>query len=490
MKHFGFMACVLALGGVLACSGQKIQAVQPQMVATKGPLDFGNVPVLNAKSLPFNVQNQGRAPLTIKALALATGTDPAFTISGELPPTVAAGATETVNVVFTPPAEAPATGTLHLETDDPTTTTLDIQLTGTGSTKASIAVHPTAHPAATSVDFGRVGEGQVQLAGVDIVSSGTADLIVDGLTLSGDTDITFQSSARTPVTVPSGQTLTLQMEFAPPEGAPTPSNTTLTVHSTDPDHQTMTLPLTGTVNRAPIAQIADPGPLSPGQTVQLDGSASNDPDGDNPIAFLDDNGGPGWTLARAPVNSQAVVTPGDQAKPSVTLDLPGQYVVRLVVTDATGLETLHPAERTLVAKPAQALVVELVWDNPDTDLDLHFLPHGAQLDGPEDCWANNKTPAFPNATDGGPILARDALDHFGPEEMTWASPATGTYDIDVDFYSNHGSATPATTATVRVYVFGEVVAEYSRQIPDQGHVWSAATIDWPGGTVTKIDTLQ
>ena len=351
-------------------------------------------------------------------------------------------------------------------------------------------MHPTAHPDAGSVDFGRVGEGQLQLAGVDIVSSGTADLIVDGLTLSGDTDIVFQSSARTPVTVPVGQTLTLQMEFAPPEGAPTPSNTTLTVHSTDPDHQTVTLPLTGTVNRAPIASIADPGPLAPGQTVQLDGSASNDPDGDNPIAFLDSNGGPGWILSRAPVNSQAVVTPGDQAQPSVTLDLPGQYVVRLVVTDKTGLQTLHPAEKTLVAKPAQALVVELVWDNPDTDLDLHFLPHGAQLDGPEDCWANNKVPTVPNATDGGPILARDALDHFGPEEMTWATPVAGTYDVDVDFYSNHGSATPATTATVRVYVFGEVVAEYSRQIPDQGHVWSAATVDWPGGTVTEINTLQ
>ena len=487
------LAATLALAALAlcACSGNHVQAVQPQLQAPAA-LDFGTVPVLNAASLAFTVNNQGRAPLEVRSLALASGSSSTFVIQGALPAQIEGGGNATVQVVFTPTAEQPETGTLHLETNDPTTPNLDVPLTGVGSTHAVIAVSPTAHPHDTSIDFGRVGEGQVQLAGVDIESSGTAALIVDGLSIQGASDIAFQSSARTPVTIPSGQTVTLQLAYAPPEGAPAQADATLTIHSTDPAHQTVTLPLHGTVNRAPLAAIADPGPLAPGQVVPLDGSASADPDGDDPIAFANAQGDPGWTLIRAPINSQAAVSPGDQAQPQVTLDLPGEYVVRLVVTDAAGLQTLHPAQRTLLAKPSQALVVELVWDNPDTDLDLHFLPHGAALNGAQDCWANDKSPDLGVAGDPSddPVLARDALDHFGPEEMTYASPAAGTYDVDAVFYADHGSTTPATTATVRIYVYGEVVSETSRRIPTAGQVWRAATIDWPSGAVTAVDQLQ
>lgn len=483
---------MLALAALLlsACGGKKVQSVQPQLQATPGPLDFGAVPVLNHKAIPFEVQDLGRAPLTIKKISITSGA--AFTIAGDLPAQLAAGEKQKVDVVFTPTAEQAEQGTLELETDDPTTPKLDVALKGVGSTKAAIAVEATGHPGQQSLDFGRVGEGQIALASVDIKSEGTADLIVDGLSIDGDPDIRFQSSSKTPVTVPVGQTLTLQLAFAPPEGATSPASATLTVHSTDPAHQTVTVPLTGTVNRAPIAEIADPGPLAPGQVVQLDGSSSHDPDGDDPLAFTDASGGAGWSIVSAPVNSTAVIAPGDQPKPQVTLDLPGTYVVQLVATDAAGLQTLHPAQRTLIAKPSVALQVELVWDNPDTDLDLHFLPHGAQLMGATDCWANNKEPDLGVQGDPSddPVLSRDALDHFGPEEMVYANPVDGSYDVDVVFYSAHGSPTPATTATIRIWVYGEVVAEYSRQIPNQGMTWSAATLDWPSGAVTKVDSLR
>jgi hypothetical protein len=354
-----------------------------------------------------------------------------------------------------------------------------------------IKVEATGHPGQQSLDFGRVGEGQTALASIDIDSLGTADLIVEGLTLSGDSSVGFASSSRTPTTVPKGTTLPLMLKFSPPEGAPTNISATLTIQSTDPAHQTVTVPITGKVNRAPIAQVPDPGPLAPGQTVTLDGSGSYDPDGDNPIAFTDALGSPGWLLVRAPINSVAQLSPADGPKPSITFDLPGTYEVRLTVTDATGLETLHPADLTLLAKPAQALAVELVWDNSDTDLDLHFVPDGQTLGGPYDCWANNKKPDYSSlgATDS-PILDRDALDHFGPEEMTWDQPAAGVYDVYVHFYSTHGSSTPQSNATVRIYEFGEVTAEFSRVLTQGGQTWLAAKVNWPSGEVDKVDTLQ
>lgn len=484
-------ALLLLLLAAWGCGGKKVQAVRPQLQATAGPLAFGPVPVLQHKRLPFTVMNLGRAPLNVFALALARDSAAAFSIQGALPGQLAAGGAATVQVEFTPTGEVAEAGTLHLSTDDPTTPELDVALSGVGSTRGAIAVHAAGKPGQGSIDFGRVGEGQVALQGVEIESRGTADLVVDGLTLDAPS-VAFLSSARTPVTIPSGQRITLQLAFAPPEGAPSPLAGTLTVHSTDPDHVSVAVPLAGRVNRAPLAAVADPGPVAPGQVVTLDGSASSDPDGDNPLAFTDAQGNPGWSFLRTPLNSKASFSNPVGPQPQVTLDLPGQYVARLVVTDATGLQTLHPAERTLIAKPAQALAVELVWDNADTDLDLHFKPHAAALDGPQDCWANNKQPDLGVQGDPSddPVLLRDALDHFGPEYLVYAAPVADTYDVEVNFYSNHGSPTPGTTATVRVYVYGEVVAELSRLIPDQGHLWSAATVAWPSGVVTKVDALQ
>ena len=437
-----------------ACSGQKVTAVQPQLQLSATSLDFGTVPVLQHKDIALHVSNLGRAPLHIANVIIAdlvdggAGNGGAGTFDlggadgGALPTEVAAGATADVIVSFTPPAEQPYAATLVLETDDPSARLPQVTLTGVGSTHATIVISSVAQPGQESLDFGRVGEGQVALAGLEVKSTGTADLILEGLTLSGDSAVSFNSSARTPATVPMGTSLVLQLKYAPLEGAPDTVNATLTLHTTDPLRQVITVPITGHINRAPLAVIAATGPLAPGQTLTLDGSGSSDPDHDDPIAFVDALGQPGWTLVRAPINSAAALAPGDTAQAQITFDLPGQYVVRLTVTDATGLETLHPAEATLLAKPAQALAVELVWDNPDTDMDLHFFPASATLGSSKDCWANNRNPDLGVIGDDSddPYLSRDALDHFGPEEMVYAAPVADTYQIAVVFYSAHGSA--------------------------------------------------
>jgi hypothetical protein len=480
-----------------ACTGEKVSAVQPQLKLSATSLDFGTVPVLQHKDLALHLVNLGRAPLHVSHVIIAdlvdggagnggAGTFDFGGADGGLAPTeVAAGTTADIVVTFTPPAEQPYAATLVLETDDPAARLPQVALSGKGSTHATIAVSSVAHPGQESIDFGRVGEGRVALAGLEVKSTGTADLILEGLTLSGDPAVSFNSSARTPATVPMGTSLVLQLKYAPPEGAPDAVHATLTLRTTDPARQVITVPITGHINRAPVPVIAQTGPLAPGQTLTLDGSGSADPDHDDPIAFVDALGQPGWALVRAPINSAAALSPGDTAHAQITFDLPGQYVVRLTVTDKTGLESLHPAEATLLAKPAQALAVELVWDNPDTDLDLHFFPASSTLGSAKDCWANNRHPdlgVLGDDTDD-PSLSRDALDHFGPEEMVYAAPVGDTYQIAVVFYSSHGSVTPQTKATVRVYEFGEVTSELSYTFTAQGQVWKAAQLTWPSGAV-------
>lgn len=62
-----------------------------------------------------------------------------------------------------------------------------------------------------------------------------------------------------------------------------------------------------------------------GNVVSLDGSASNDPDFD-PITFA-------WTLIASPAGSTAALSQANTATPFFVPDLPGTYVVELVVSD-------------------------------------------------------------------------------------------------------------------------------------------------------------
>jgi len=83
----------------------------------------------------------------------------------------------------------------------------------------------------------------------------------------------------------------------------------------------------GTVNRAPVANAGADRPASPGDTVTLDGSGSSDADGDL-LTYA-------WTLLSAPPGSAAVLQGDATVAPRVVADLPGDYVVQLVVNDGT-----------------------------------------------------------------------------------------------------------------------------------------------------------
>ena len=91
-------------------------------------------------------------------------------------------------------------------------------------------------------------------------------------------------------------------------------------------------------NRIPIAKAgADQMPLV-GQTVMLDGSGSWDADLD-PLTYR-------WDVVLRPTNSVSLLTNSTTARPSLLIDQPGFYVVRLTVND--GLADSDPDAVTLV----------------------------------------------------------------------------------------------------------------------------------------------
>ncbi|MEQ3695876.1 MAG: PKD domain-containing protein [Pseudomonadales bacterium] len=80
-----------------------------------------------------------------------------------------------------------------------------------------------------------------------------------------------------------------------------------------------------TANIAPVANAGDPQKVVTGQTVNLDGSKSTDPEGDS-VSYR-------WTLLAAPTGSSASLSATDVVSPSFTPDEIGNYIFQLVVND-------------------------------------------------------------------------------------------------------------------------------------------------------------
>jgi hypothetical protein len=86
--------------------------------------------------------------------------------------------------------------------------------------------------------------------------------------------------------------------------------------------------LISTSNSAPTAEAGSPQTVHVGIPVSLDGSVSSDPDGDK-IDYA-------WSIVSIPSGSNANLSGDATYNPSITPDVPGNYVIRLVVIDKLG----------------------------------------------------------------------------------------------------------------------------------------------------------
>ncbi len=85
-------------------------------------------------------------------------------------------------------------------------------------------------------------------------------------------------------------------------------------------------------NSAPVAQAGIDQTIAAGIKVSLDGTRSNDPDGDS-LSYQ-------WTMTDRPSGSSATLSGFDTPNPSFTPDRPGDYTIQLVVIDGKGLNSL------------------------------------------------------------------------------------------------------------------------------------------------------
>ncbi len=481
-------AFLLLLLVATACRNDNLGQVRPRLSPPASPVEFGTLPVLNEKVIDLEVTNLGRAKLTISNTKLGTE-DGIFNIVAA-PDVIEAGEVGKLSLAFKPTKEQDYSNTVSFESDDTDNPLTTLQLTGKGSTRAVLELDP------PMLDFGRVGECSTAVQQLAIKSAGTADLVINEIAFTDGTPagFTFVGSTRTPATVKTvdprtslqGQ-IQLTVRYAIPAGASGDVTGGIRLKTTDPEKQEVVIPIRATINKAPTATIADLGNGAPGLSVTLDGTGSMDPDGDAPLNYK-------WTLRNRPLASSTTIAMPEAALTAMRLDpsVPGQYEVQLEVSDSQGVKSCQPARKSIVASPAQKLLIEVFWDNQNTDLDLHVLRTPSTRVGliPDDVFYQNKKPDWGVMGDAAddPELSRDALTGYGPETFGWVNPIDGTYRIAVAFEQDYGLGTMArqSRATVRVYQFGILKAELARTMVDRNEVWLVADIVWPSGDVTPV----
>ncbi len=236
MRSLSLRATVLAaLVGAVAC-GKSSTNTSPSPPAT--PTSPGVA--LSVSALTFNTQAVGTASAS-QTVTVSNGTTPlnvsGVAVGGDFSQTntcgssLAAGATCTVTVIFTPSAVGTRTGALTI-TDDASTSPQVVALAGTGG-MGQIALTP------TTLSFSNLVVGSSGTQTVTIRNSGGATVNLFGVTTSGD----FTQVSNCSTSVVAGSTCLINVKFSP---SATGSRTgTLTINDDAPGSP-HTVSLTGT----------------------------------------------------------------------------------------------------------------------------------------------------------------------------------------------------------------------------------------------------
>ena len=140
----------------------------------------------------------------------------------------------------------------------------------------------------------------------------------------------------------------------------------------------------------------------------------------------------------------------------------------------------------------------LTWPEAGADVDLHLIRPGGSLNGSGDCYFGNGNPDWGESIVDcdDPTLDVDCITGCTVENIRLGKPETGTYNIMVHYYSDHGLGPANPSVTLEVAspspLFGGEPSRYpfpAKQLED-GQVWHVGTVEWPSGRVTLIGTVN
>ncbi|MGC6509637.1 MAG: choice-of-anchor D domain-containing protein [Myxococcota bacterium] len=462
---------------LFACSGQdtNINRITPDLAVSINEIDFGSVVIGETAEQSFQIINAGRGPLYISEIRVEGEHAEDFTPALNNDELFSEEIMD-VPITLTPSDYIEYSVNLQIFSNDDENPVYTIPVTASGGD----GPQPDLTSDASSLDFGEVQLGDevtkyftIQNAGESVLSIGsTAQTGSGAFSLVGDLD----ASTLSPGTASSILVTYKPFQSEGDSGA-------LVINSNDPDEPEFTINFEGNGGGEfpyPSAEIDCPsGQITPPITVTLDGSASTDPN-DSPLTFQ-------WDIVDKPVGSVSALNSPQESTTDINLDAAGDYNISLTVTNEDGVVS-SPAECLIEAIPPSDIHVELSWAEPRSDFDLHLLraEDGIYTFNDDCCWCN------PNPAWGGsggsddPLLALDSTDASAPEIIDLSEAPDGEYYIRAHYYSDNGGGDAS--ATVRIYIEGELEAQYSKTLT-HNQMWDVAFIRWPESYLIEENSM-
>ncbi|MCB9728642.1 MAG: choice-of-anchor D domain-containing protein [Deltaproteobacteria bacterium] len=476
-------------------------------------LDLGSVLPGATSERELEVFNIGVGTLELTGHEF-TG-DPYFTLVGDLPRTVEPGGSTTFTVRFATDQPGLKKGALFFESNAGNGSSVSVPLLGIGSSPC-LQIQP------TFIDFGGAYVGSQHERDIKLISCGTLPVTIESAALAAPASSPFKLDLSAgpgpmPWTLQGGESITVRVRYSPLTASPVAMDGTPVAETALVSFQPggfaplINIPVRGFASALgcpqAIIEVEEGHYVGPGTTLFMNGSKSFAPGG-KPTIFSWSVTGPTGApvLSVSPDSSSEAVTYG----PVTTL---GVYKVELKVFDEVEGQVIpgcSTAQWLVEVKKETPLVVELTWNTPgdpnqqDTgpgvgaDLDLHMHDgHGTKPDydgdGEPDGWfdADHDVYWFDTSPDWGvpgeaddPQLTIEDADGKGPERLEFPLPAKGErYTVGAHCYSSYGFG--PSVATVRVWLFGTLIAKVSDVVLDTGQLWEVGYIDWPSGDFTQ-----
>ena len=224
----------------VSLSGTGVSASGPAVTLAPASYTFSSQ-VVNTTSASEDVTltNSGGAPMTLSGVSV-TGD---FAQTNSCGSSVAAGASCTVSVTFTPKATGSRSGTVSFADNAPRSPQT-IQLIGTGVIAGQLVESP------TSISFGSVVVGQTSSQAVTITNSGGQTISVNSASTSGAG--VGVAGLSLPLTLAANQSTTFNITFDPTSSGLVNGTVSLTNSGTV---ASVTIPVTGTGTAAPSHEV-------------------------------------------------------------------------------------------------------------------------------------------------------------------------------------------------------------------------------------------
>ena len=188
-------------GGVLA----------PKMCITPSSLDYGSVPAGTKVVKSFTVSSCGDGALTLRGIALGSGTSRDFTLTQALavPLVLPKGSSVTINVQYLPSSASAAAGRVEVYGNDPANLTGRVELKGNlGACTTALVCTP------SSVQFSGTQVNQTSAQPVTCTSVGAVTVTSISASPGASGSLSLVAGGL-PVTIPAGGTLRAEARFAP-----------------------------------------------------------------------------------------------------------------------------------------------------------------------------------------------------------------------------------------------------------------------------------